>query len=261
MGMKKSEKGWRDCGEIVTDFTGRSLTQRRDILAAINGVASFMGTKLGTDYLTGLWRHSLHYDLLWERNLTSGRPYKCNPELDIPTWSWACVEGQVKYPGIQPTYFDERSDQTYILETNDPAHAGPLLPCSMIHFKNVELGTVGKLPQMAKVLLLRCLLVPIGFGRYNIGDDGELTCTRFTFRRRVFGKLPKGNLTMSLDCGLERKDMSAEERKEFHTKLTLYFVPTTYNSCQVAGIVFTSELRSTILGKCQIAFPIVVLVH
>jgi hypothetical protein len=255
MGMKKSENGWRDWGEIVTDFTGRSLTERNDILAAINGVASFMGTKLGTDYLTGHWRHSLHYDLLWERNLTSGRPYKYNPELDIPTWSWACVEGQVKYPGIQPAYFDERSGQTYTLETNDPAHAGPLLPCSMIHLENVELGTVGKLPQMAKVLLLRCLLVPIEFGGYNIGDDGELTCTRFTFRRCVYGKLPKGNLTMNLDCGLERKDMSAEERKELHTKLKLYFIPTTYNSCQVAGIVVTSKLPFNDFGEVPDGIP------
>ncbi|KAI0334687.1 HET-domain-containing protein [Cubamyces sp. BRFM 1775] len=84
---------------IVQDYMLRSLSYPEDKLVACAGVAELFGRALGsqTEYLAGLWRDSLLFDLLW---FTRGR--KDYPEgygdALAPSWSWATSDGFFFHP-------------------------------------------------------------------------------------------------------------------------------------------------------------------
>ncbi|KAL6887398.1 HET domain-containing protein [Trichoderma longibrachiatum] len=122
---KTPYRRWRD---IVSEYSQRSLSQRKDRLSAVSGLAKLVREGLPRDqegedgghaeeYLAGLWKRELHFDLTW----TVQHP-KADPEdnegskIDtkdqvrameddrprIPSWSWASVEAPVKYHFDQP---------------------------------------------------------------------------------------------------------------------------------------------------------------
>ncbi|KAB2102133.1 hypothetical protein AG0111_0g9498 [Alternaria gaisen] len=78
---------------IVSDYTGMDLTERRDRLPAIAGVASQFERLLNGRYLAGLWENALPGDLLWRMD----RSGQYSPQYRAPSWSWASIEGKVKY--------------------------------------------------------------------------------------------------------------------------------------------------------------------
>lgn len=51
---------------IVYMFTCGSLTRESDKLVAISGLAAKMQTFIGGEYLAGMWRGHLAYQLLWQ---------------------------------------------------------------------------------------------------------------------------------------------------------------------------------------------------
>lgn len=91
-------------GILVTCYTRRSVTNVKDRLRAIGGIAEAFSRQTGYRYLAGLWRETLAYNLLYkESNPIDISP----PEWDMsrhedpsffqkqikrptaPTWSWA----------------------------------------------------------------------------------------------------------------------------------------------------------------------------
>ncbi|KAH9893258.1 hypothetical protein C8Q73DRAFT_666029 [Cubamyces lactineus] len=78
--------------EVVEDYTLRSLSKPEDTLVACAGVAEAFGRALGSqsEYLAGLWRDSLIFDLPW----TVTSPFRgirdCRDTL-APSWSWAAT--------------------------------------------------------------------------------------------------------------------------------------------------------------------------
>jgi Heterokaryon incompatibility protein (HET) len=96
--------GWNTWLAIVHEFTGRKLSSRLDVIRAIHGVAMLMSKTFQIRFFTGLWEHSLHQDLLWERSECTSScppfPHEYDPAVDSPTWSWASVQGQVDCPGV-----------------------------------------------------------------------------------------------------------------------------------------------------------------
>ncbi|KAK0627527.1 heterokaryon incompatibility protein-domain-containing protein [Immersiella caudata] len=86
---------WRR--DIVPAYTRLDLTVETDRLPALAGLAEAVGerTRERTQYLAGLWRHSLEIDLLW-RTEESGKSHRL-PEGSAPSWSWASVTGPVYY--------------------------------------------------------------------------------------------------------------------------------------------------------------------
>jgi hypothetical protein len=78
---------------IVEMYTSCDLTFRKDKLVALSGISRQFHALIGSDYAAGLWRDHLPHELLW--NTTNG----FRPEGYVaPSWSWASVEGAVKYP-------------------------------------------------------------------------------------------------------------------------------------------------------------------
>jgi hypothetical protein len=81
-------------GAIISDYSGRKLTNLNDKLIAISAVAKEFERVMNDEYLAGLWRSRFAACLNWE---WIGSVYKEDqlPEYRAPSWSWASVEGKV----------------------------------------------------------------------------------------------------------------------------------------------------------------------
>ncbi|KAI0326974.1 HET-domain-containing protein [Cubamyces sp. BRFM 1775] len=88
--------------EIVEDYTLRSLSYSEDTFLACAGIAEAFGLALGsrTEYLAGLWRDSLLFDLLWFVTDHSGRIRGRSDSL-APSWSWAVTRHPVVFRPYQ----------------------------------------------------------------------------------------------------------------------------------------------------------------
>ena len=88
-----------DWGDIVQEYTERSMTFQTDKLIAIKGIANAAAPIVSRDYFAGLWidsHRSITMGLLW----SSGRKKIGHQRLDIaPSWSWASTPGEVSWPG------------------------------------------------------------------------------------------------------------------------------------------------------------------
>jgi len=85
---------WQD---IVREYSPRNLTRYEDRLPAIAGIAGHLKAVWDDEYLAGMWRKTLIYQLGWflkspGRNL--GSPYRA------PSWSWVSSEGEVRFEDI-----------------------------------------------------------------------------------------------------------------------------------------------------------------
>lgn len=79
---------------IVHGFTARQITQEKDRLPALAGLAERFRAETGSTYLAGLWVEDLPKGLLWVRypqTSAMNRPLTYR----APTWSWASLEGEV----------------------------------------------------------------------------------------------------------------------------------------------------------------------
>lgn len=90
---------------IAGNFSRRELTNPKDKLPAISGVAQKFGSLLGfrnEDYLAGIWRNTLLMGLLWTVGSVQWEPH---PDLvnrvrrpgRAPSWSWASMDGEIHY--------------------------------------------------------------------------------------------------------------------------------------------------------------------
>jgi hypothetical protein len=92
---------------IVTDYSAKLLTKASDKLPAIGGLAKkFHDLRPGNVYLAGLWLGSLLDDLLWvhsnihywNQQVGVGVVRSKPLQYRVPSWSWASVDGGVRWP-------------------------------------------------------------------------------------------------------------------------------------------------------------------
>lgn len=86
--------------DIVSQFTGRSLTKDTDTLPALAGLAREFQWTMKDVYCAGLWKSDIIYGLLWDRlprwskdgatRWDMTRP----SEYLAPSWSWASILGR-----------------------------------------------------------------------------------------------------------------------------------------------------------------------
>lgn len=80
---------------MVENYTFCDLTYpEKDKLIGIAGIARRCG--FHEDYLAGLWRSFLPWQLLWSVKYQNDSSR--NPRLGVPSWSWASVDGPVQLP-------------------------------------------------------------------------------------------------------------------------------------------------------------------
>lgn len=222
---------------IVIQFTQRSLTVRSDIIPAIQGVADFLEKRYNMHYLTGLWEESLHVCLLWEL-LESHEmgPNRYNTELDLPTWSWASVQGEVHFRGADRSYVhihDDGEVRTSFWSISPGGTSNE--DCrSLISLESADFGPVGKGIRGARVLHIRGLLIPCEFNHLSKHSTGYWYAVDPSFSGNTFA--PNGHIDLHLDCG--------EEIVESRSWPPIYFIPTAYNSTKVSGIVVTPGGRA-----------------
>ncbi|KAF4973373.1 hypothetical protein FSARC_351 [Fusarium sarcochroum] len=84
----------RGCWRVMVEAYSRcNLTRESDRLIAISGVAKrFEQFYVDDKYLAGLWRNSIHTDLMWESNAFTGAPVRRDVSV-APSWSWASLHG------------------------------------------------------------------------------------------------------------------------------------------------------------------------
>jgi hypothetical protein len=85
---------------IVEVYSTATLTYDKDKLVAISGIAKQMlemwdGSP--EDYLAGLWRESIHHQLLW-RAWGQSDPHIRPRHYRAPSWSWASLDGKICVP-------------------------------------------------------------------------------------------------------------------------------------------------------------------
>ena len=87
---------------IITEFTARNMTYDSDRLLAIANIANQLSPALHSGYVAGQWTFST-MGLLWYPNdSTRCRRSKPHPGRNVPSWSWASIEGS-------PIFFDTTS--------------------------------------------------------------------------------------------------------------------------------------------------------
>jgi hypothetical protein len=80
--------------EIVREYSKRNLTKRKDKLMALSGVARSLQNRFGHEYIAGLWRPELEWQLMWAVS-DSVRGGQRSASHQIPSWSWASVDGEI----------------------------------------------------------------------------------------------------------------------------------------------------------------------
>jgi hypothetical protein len=89
--LKEDSDYWRT---LVEFYSHRQLTDTSDKLKAISGIAQLIKSKTNDSYLAGLWLSGLRNQLFWH---TTDPKEKRQDEYRAPTWSWASVDGQIRF--------------------------------------------------------------------------------------------------------------------------------------------------------------------
>lgn len=97
---KDNQSLFKEWASLVEAYSTTSLSKGEDKLIAIGGMAKYLQKKHGGFYIAGLWREALVYQMGW---YIEDYPLLARPEGNrAPTWSWASVDGKVRFPGDPP---------------------------------------------------------------------------------------------------------------------------------------------------------------
>jgi hypothetical protein len=80
---------------LMEDYTSREITHASDRLPALSSAISRIESRFGWSAAAGLWRETLVETLHWSPR--DRRPAKPHAAYVVPTWSWASVDGPVKW--------------------------------------------------------------------------------------------------------------------------------------------------------------------
>ncbi|KAK4224651.1 heterokaryon incompatibility protein-domain-containing protein [Podospora fimiseda] len=92
--VRRSHVGW---WEFLGDYMSSELTVGSDRLPAVQGIAEMISSRTGVKYFAGFWLDADDFlrGLLWE--VKDGEEKKPEGGWRAPRFSWACVEGEVKF--------------------------------------------------------------------------------------------------------------------------------------------------------------------
>ncbi len=103
------------------------LTKASDKFVALAGITTRAHQTLKDEYVAGLWRSYLMYDLLWQ--VEDVRVGIARPDVHrAPSWSWASVEGALMLGGQVPLYERTRLACTILGFSSIAASSNPFGP-------------------------------------------------------------------------------------------------------------------------------------
>jgi hypothetical protein len=92
----KSKFTWNTSWElVVAGYSKCQMSLSKDKLVALSGVAQNLQRASGDEYLAGMWRKDLEWQLTWYVGKFSNCVAKRSPIYRAPTWTWASLDGQV----------------------------------------------------------------------------------------------------------------------------------------------------------------------
>ncbi|RKL41456.1 hypothetical protein BFJ72_g5348 [Fusarium proliferatum] len=130
---------------LVESYSRRQLSFETDKLPAIAGMARWLQQQTGETYLAGLWKEHICQDLLWRkypyeemRPVWADRsrryvygpgkplpPFKKPKAYRAPSWSWASLDGSVKFESLSISVCSHFCDS--FLEYHSGSHFGKIL--------------------------------------------------------------------------------------------------------------------------------------
>ncbi|ETS86568.1 hypothetical protein PFICI_00396 [Pestalotiopsis fici W106-1] len=106
---------------LVWEYGERDLTYATDKLPAMSGLARVLSTRIGADYVAGIWSDALIDGLAWQ-SLDSGQPALQDPYVG-PSWSWASYGGVAAIGhGRRSRYIDIATVLNWKLELKSEAN-------------------------------------------------------------------------------------------------------------------------------------------
>ncbi|KAK4119844.1 HET-domain-containing protein, partial [Parathielavia appendiculata] len=102
--------GYRAWKRLIETYSRTQLSHATDKLNAISALAKGARLTLQDEYLAGLWRQSLGWELAW--TATKQTSHTRSSAYRPPTWSWASIDGEIRYTD----YGDDESLLVNILE-------------------------------------------------------------------------------------------------------------------------------------------------
>lgn len=98
--------------QIIEEYSARDLTHLRDKLPALGGLARKFGTTAKFTYIAGLWKESLIYDLVWQRDTV---PLQQSSTWLGPSFSWVSARSAVNFRFARHSYPGSRIQHADIL--------------------------------------------------------------------------------------------------------------------------------------------------
>jgi hypothetical protein len=111
---------WGDFRAMVRDYNKRKLSVETDKPPAIAALAETYASHIQGDYLAGLWRRYLVYDLIWSANNTRPEVSKSGS----PSWSWAVINGEVSFDYSNSIYATAETVDCSVTVVSDKAPFG-----------------------------------------------------------------------------------------------------------------------------------------
>lgn len=120
---RKADSIWAAWHRIVEQYSARELTMPRDKLPAISGIASKIRKATHSEYIAGLWKSNLAFDLLWQRMVptpTDGESHALDT-WRAPSFSWSSLNVPVTYHTPDGDEHDtSRSNVIFVSSTVTP---------------------------------------------------------------------------------------------------------------------------------------------
>ncbi|OCL03837.1 HET-domain-containing protein, partial [Glonium stellatum] len=155
---------------IVSEYSARSLTFRKDRLPALSGVAKRMEEKTNSaKYMAGIWSNHLPTALLWQIKYHHSTPEPpgrrdWHPDGQAPSWSWASIEGEGIYIKYRVGDLEESSVQ--ILDVN-------IVPAGIDPTGAIKLGRI----------TLRGMVATAALHYYTSSKTGRGSATIYQLRK------------------------------------------------------------------------------
>jgi hypothetical protein len=123
--MRDAAQSLRHWYWLISNYTERKLTNARDRLPAISGVARIVSKRFNWTYVAGLWSHDLEVALLWGV-VEPDEPLSINvAHYSGPSWSWASTDRQMfvhvasEFNRRYPRSWFENRDSLYLLQDRE----------------------------------------------------------------------------------------------------------------------------------------------
>ena len=197
---------WR---EMVTIYSGCSLTKPEDKLIALSGIAEHLRHVTCDEYMAGMWRRTMAFDLPWWRDteLRDSLP-RSRVEYRAPSWSWASVEGTITFPQMSGGFYEPLIN---VVEAN----------LAYLNDQDVTGGLVGG------SIKIRCRPHTLFLG--ELEEDGSFSA--LTISGRIL------DITRDESSRFLSPEMSYQELKDHNRRHELYCVASRATKEELCGIV------------------------